>query len=116
MYDNKKQNGSLYNKLKHINRRKRAGQRPLEDISNDDAEDWTPEEKQDLLKFFRHCVVSTHRQQIEQKLRETVEYRRKIIVYSIEEYMEMWEFYFAATDLVSMRVRVCVCVINTMFK
>lgn len=107
LYDKKKQKGPLFNKLNYNARRKRAGQRALDDIANDDADDWTPEEKQDLLEFFRHCVVSTDRQKIEQKLRETVEYRRKMIVSSIEEFMEMWEFYFAAPDLVSMRVCVC---------
>lgn len=105
LYDKTKQSGSLFNKIRY-NNAKKSRKRRMVDNSNDDADDWTPEEKRDLSDFFQHCVVRTQRQQIEEKLRETVAYRRKMILSSMDEFMEMWEFYFAAPDLVSVRMYV----------
>lgn len=104
LYDKTKQSGSLFNKIRYNNAKTHKSRKRA--MVDDDPDDWTPEEVQDLSEFFQHCVVRTQRQQIEEKLRETVTFRRKMILSSMDEFMKMWEFYFAAPDLVSMRMYV----------
>lgn len=60
----------------------------------------TDEEKKDVQNFFKRCVVTKERKEVEQKLRETKEYRRELIENSLEDYKKMWDFYFIAPDLV----------------
>lgn len=58
------------------------------------------ETEESLKLFFKHCVVQNNRAKLKNKLRGTVELRRKILNEKKEEFMNFLQFYFVDVDLV----------------
>lgn len=60
------------------------------------------ETEETLKSFFKYCVVGSDRSKLKDKLRDTVDLRRKILKQKKEEFMNFLQFYFVDIDLVTM--------------
>lgn len=68
--------------------------------STPDVEE-TDELDVELKAYFQGCVLPLNKQELQNKLSETRECRKKLICNNFEEYKTMWNFYFVCPDLVS---------------
>lgn len=95
MYDVSRRTGALYNAITYRRRyhRRSSIQPSTVDISM--------EEKEELLKFLKTCVLPKDREDLEDILTKYKEYRRNLIVEDVEEYLEICKFYFVCPDLVN---------------
>lgn len=60
----------------------------------------------ELKAFLQSCVLPVNKNELKNKLSETKECRRKLILNDFEKYQAMWNFYFVCPDLVS-EFRLC---------
>lgn len=58
------------------------------------------ETEETLKTFFKYCVVQKNRSKLKEKLRGTIELRRRILKENKDEFMEYLQFYFIDVDLV----------------
>lgn len=63
-------------------------------------EAFTDEQKEDVLKYFKRCVMPKDLKDVKKKMQETKELRRDCILNDFQKYQECWNFYFAAPELV----------------
>lgn len=62
------------------------------------------ETEESLKTFFKYCVAKNDRVKLKEKLRGTVDLRRKILKEKKDEFMEFLKFYFVDVDLVSLNL------------
>lgn len=72
----------------------------VEDLLDDDKA-FTDEEKDDMMKFFKRCVLPKDRKAVETKMKETKIVRRQVILDDFQKYQECWQFYFVSPELVN---------------
>ena len=99
MYDRTNKAGFLYNALNYKSKVKRKAAKPLVVIS--EADTYTDEDKEEVLKYLKRCVPSKQRKEVENKMKESNELRRDIILNEFWRYRGCWNFYFVLPELVS---------------
>lgn len=97
LYNVAQKNGFLYHALGYNKRKRKALNAPQ--LVEDEIE-MTAEEKDETIKYFKRCVLPNDLKNVEQKMRETKTFRRKLILESLQKYQECWQFYFVCPDLV----------------
>lgn len=90
LYNNRLRRGFLYDKLRNRSRKQ---------DSNEQAENRELNE-QDLLTFFKTCVVKNELNELKDKLTESVAFRRKLLRKEMADIKTMFPFYFADPRLV----------------
>lgn len=100
MYDSARKSGYLFNALAYDSKKKRKSTKTLEHLI-DDGEHFEDEEKENILNFFKRCVMPQDRKDVEKKMKQTKAFRREVIVNNFPKYKECWQFYFVSPDLVS---------------
>lgn len=58
-------------------------------------------EEEELIEYFKHCVVRTERDELIAKLRDTVDLRKRLLRDNATNFHESFSFYFADSNLVS---------------
>lgn len=56
----------------------------------------------ELMQFFKNCVVDQQKDELKMKMTECVEYRRQILANPPEPIHKMFGFYFVDPELVNM--------------
>lgn len=64
-------------------------------------EEFSEDEKQKLLIFFKTCLVHKNRAQLIEKLKETVEFRCLLLTSDKDSLSEIFPFYFTCPSLVN---------------
>lgn len=100
LYNSAKQQGFLYHALNYNQYQKRKAEKSPVGLK-DGEELWSMEEKEEILAFFKRCVLPQQRNEVEKKMAETKAFRRHVILNDFQEYAKCWQFYFVAPDLVS---------------
>lgn len=93
-YNPKAHKGMLFHKLKNAKSTNASKNVP----SNAETEE-------SLKTFFKYCVVENDRAKLKNKLRGTIELRRKILKEKKEEFIDFLQFYFVDIDLVSLNLK-----------
>lgn len=91
--------GFLYDALKNMKRQKRKAANSLEE-EHTDEEKLTTKEEDEAMKFFKRCVLPLDRKNVEEKMKQTKSFRRRLILNEHQKYKEIWDFYFVDPDLV----------------
>lgn len=100
LYNVAKRSGFLFNALAYQNKKRKAEQ-PLSIMGmNDDSIQTSDGEAKEIINFFKRCVVTREMNRVKEKLIETKQFRRETILNNFETYMDMWDFYFVAPELV----------------
>lgn len=97
LYDTQNRSGYLYNALKNVKKKRKAKERF--GVLNEE-EQLTEEQENNLLKFFKRCVLPKDLKEVEAKMKTTKTQRRSIILEKIDKYKECWQFYFVSPELV----------------
>lgn len=63
--------------------------------------DLSEEEIQKIYTFFNTCVVNKDYSEVQEKLKETVTYRRQFFARSENQFDKIFDFYFVAPELVN---------------
>lgn len=100
LYHGTRKSGFLYNALDYANKKKRKASKPLDELMMNEEAEFTDEEKDGILKFFKRCVLPKDRKEVEKKLMDTKVFRREVILNNPEKYQDCWQFYFVQPDLV----------------
>lgn len=98
LYDTTKQSGFLFNALKYENQKKRKATKAVELAV--DGNTFTDEEKENILKYFKRCVLPKEQKMVMKKMKETKTMRRELILNDFYKYRECWQFYFVSPELV----------------
>lgn len=64
-------------------------------------EDLTEDQQTELILFFKTCVVHNDMQELKAKMKETVNFRRSLILKKETRFPELFPFYFVDSELVS---------------
>lgn len=99
MYDTARNTGYLLNALHYESKKKRKAAKALEQFSDDELPDES--EKEEILKFFKRCVLPKDQKEVEKKMKETKAFRRSVILNDFPKYLTCWQFYFSSPELVS---------------
>lgn len=97
LYYPERRTGFLFHALNYAQKRKAT--KPIHDMI-DMEEKFTDEEKEEVFKFFKRCVMPKDIKEVENKMRETKGLRRDWILNDFTKYQQCWEFYFSAPELV----------------
>lgn len=95
MCDAKRKTGTLYNALAYRRRCRRESTIKVADVEIGENE------KQELHKFLKSCVLPKDRKVLEDTLVKYKDYRRSMIINDVDHYIEISDFYFVDPDLVS---------------
>lgn len=101
LYDGTRKKGFLYDALKYSNKNKRRATKPLNQLLEGENECISEEQKNAILKFFKRCVLPREKKAVQQKMRDTVAFRRQLILDDLTKYKDCWKFYFVLPELVS---------------
>lgn len=101
LFDGTRKKGFLYDALKFANKKKRNATKPLDELLLQENGSPSEEDKGEILKNFKRCVLPTERKAVEQKMRDTVAIRRQLILDDLTKYKDCWQFYFVLPELVS---------------
>lgn len=114
LYNSAKSCGFIYNILKY---RKYRARPHLTEINSDietdaiDAvqnltldENITKEKKQEILLFFKICLVQSERSALLEKLRTTIKLRCEILKDEKLDSREVFPFYYTSPDIVSLKI------------
>lgn len=104
--------GFLFNKLRNDTRKK-----TYQNVIAMDTNDETPDSIQqipndELMNFFKYCSVEKNKEELKNKLAESVEYRRPILANPPEPIHKMFGFYFVDSELVTDSIH---CTSNEIF-
>lgn len=58
----------------------------------------------ELLEYFKPCVVQNDREELKQKLADSIEFRRKILSNPPEPIHKIFSFYFVDPELVAISI------------
>lgn len=97
----------MYNKIVYQKYGKKDLPKAIENINLSDGDDeisdsqpLTEEEINDLMLFFRTCIVRRDKEILKEKLTKTIEYREQQIKKKGVKFFELFPFYFIDVDLV----------------
>lgn len=103
--------GFLYNKARNMRKKKTADEPKESDCDENLAEDeeesiyekpLTEAEENELLLYFKSCTIANDKAEIKEKLKQTVSFRQRKLQDTRTNLPEMFSFFFAAPDLVSL--------------
>lgn len=57
-------------------------------------------QKTEIKAFLTSVLLPANKKELKKKLVETKDYRKSLIALDFDEYMTMWNFYFACPELV----------------
>lgn len=92
MYNPENRSGYFFNKLKNARKKGTATITLPHNLSDDEV--------QEIYTYFKTCVVSNELGQIKQKLIETAEHRKQLTEHVENKFDEIYDFFFAAPELV----------------
>lgn len=98
--------GFLYEKLRNKSRNVNSDENQNEIVFNTERERESheflidAEAADELMQFFRNCVVSQNKEEIIEKLKYSVEFRRSILQNPPEPIFKIFGFYFVDPELV----------------
>lgn len=101
MYHPEQKSGFLFHALYNDKKKKRKAARDSQILNDDGEHSFTEEEKEEVLKYFKRCVLPGDRKEVEKKMLETKSFRRDLILSDIEKYKECWKFLFVEPELVN---------------
>lgn len=99
MYNPRHRTGFLYHALQNESKKKRKATQESQGV-RDDERNFTEEEKEAALKYFKRCVLPGDREETEKKMHETKSFRRELILNDLNEYKKCWNFLFVEPELV----------------
>lgn len=96
--------GFLYDKLRY------RAKKDTKSVNNEDNLDdnvcpsvqniFSDEEKDELLHYFKYCVVAQNKEELQSKLEMSIEFRRQILQDPPEPIYKLFAFYFVDPNLV----------------
>lgn len=106
LYDNAKRKGALYQKIVYSKAKERRVQLNEQHVPSDpqlpiEMNQLDETQMEELILFFKTCVVRNSMTELKSKLKETVSARRKLISAKETRFPELFPFYFVDCNLVS---------------
>lgn len=129
LYNPAQHRGILYNALTYSKQKKRKRQMPFEEMGKSqtqylfkfpfslplfqienvlslfvdfDDEMLSEDDKEEIIDYFKHCLLPEDRKQVEKKMKDTKHWRRGLILHNPSKYMEFWHFLTLDATLVSL--------------
>lgn len=100
LYNANAQTGFLFDKLRNIQRKN--NQIPIQHDTI--PEEYVPidaDDEANLIQYFKNCVIRNELNDLKEKLRSTINYRRELLLNPPEPIHKMFGFYFVSPELVS---------------
>lgn len=73
----------------------------MQDLNMGEKKEYSESEIQEILIYFRTCIVSTDKSALIEKMSQTTNLRCKILEADNRDQRETFSFYFVSPDLVS---------------
>lgn len=90
--------GYLYEKLRNKSRKQGKEDKNIQDVNDNPVNENISSDE--LMQYFKNCVVAQDRENLMKRLESSVEYRRMILKNPHEHIYKLFPFYFVDPELV----------------
>lgn len=103
MYDAKNRKGAFYNAI--LNQRRKYKNTAEVSFLQNSVIELNDEEKEAVRLCLKTCILPRDKKILKEKMIDSKAYRNEMITHDFDQYKQIWDFYFACSDLVSEYLR-----------